>query len=109
MVAKLFFIEARGNEMNILYLVIPLVIALMSIVAYALWWSSKKGYSTICKVRGTGASKKTSGSTRACESAGEMPERTGGPFHGAVEITAPFVSPRPTKKSPQEAGLAKGR
>ena len=30
--------------MNILYLVIPLVVALLSIVAYALWWSSKKGF-----------------------------------------------------------------
>ena len=29
--------------MNIFYLVIPLVIALLSTVAYALWWSSKKG------------------------------------------------------------------
>jgi len=29
--------------MNILYLVIPLIVALLSIVAYALWWSSKKG------------------------------------------------------------------
>jgi len=43
MLARLFFIEARVNEMNILYLVIPLVITLLSIVAYALWWSSKKG------------------------------------------------------------------
>jgi cbb3-type cytochrome oxidase maturation protein len=29
--------------MNILYLVIPLVVILLSIVAYTLWWSSKKG------------------------------------------------------------------
>jgi cbb3-type cytochrome oxidase maturation protein len=40
----LFFIDARkGDKMSILYLVIPLVVALLSIVAYALWWSSKKG------------------------------------------------------------------
>jgi cbb3-type cytochrome oxidase maturation protein len=32
--------------MNILYVVIPLLVALLSIVAYALWWSSKKGFFT---------------------------------------------------------------